>query len=65
MLVLTASTLSSCHVTDIFASSETHVPKKSTHYNIFSVQMGLFFFLQMTLMRLLKKDTKVMNFKIQ
>lgn len=64
MLVLTASTLSSCHVTDIFASSETHVPKKSTHYNIFSVQMGLFF-LQMTLMRLLKKDTKVMNFKIQ
>lgn len=64
MLVLTASTLSSCHVTDIFASSETHVPKKSTHYNIFSVQMG-FFFLQMTLMRLLKKDTKVMNFKIQ
>lgn len=64
MLVLTASTLRSCHVTDIFASSETHVPKKSTHYNIFSVQMGLFF-LQMTLMRLLKKDTKVMNFKIQ
>lgn len=64
MLVLTASTLSSCHVTDIFASSETHVPKKSTHYNIFSVQMGLFL-LQMTLMRLLKKDTKVMNFKIQ
>lgn len=44
MLVLTASTLSSCHVTDIFASSETHVPKKSTHYNIFSVQMGLFVF---------------------
>lgn len=63
MLVLTASTLSPCHVTDIFASSETHVPKKSTHYNIFSVQM--FFFLQMTPMRLLKKDTKVMNFKIQ
>lgn len=44
MLVLTASTLSSCHVTDIFASSETHVPKKSTHYNIFSVQMVFFFF---------------------
>lgn len=43
MLVLTTSTLSSCHVTDIFASSETHVPKKSTHYNIFSVQMLLFF----------------------
>lgn len=63
MLVLTASTLSSCHVTDIFVSSETRVPKKSTHYNIFSVQM--FFFVQMTLMRLLKKDTKVMNFKIQ